>query len=408
MALQQDMQGRFGHDFSSVRVHTGADAEQSARDISANAYTVGHHIVFGAGRYAPTTHEGRRLIAHELTHVLQQSGGSPATQARSGNVVARAPTSKALTIGSKFVPPPGTTTALSSAHANFDGQDFTVSDGASVKLTHPAQSGKPVSVRASDATACGGSTTDSYINNPLYVGIQDFGAIPEGDFSLNLSDFAVFNAAEQIRMIGGGMFTDPFGAPLHGGDWGAGRAALRPKKLNAGPKAGCGNTSKRSGFYLHGGSLPGSSGCIDIDNSGVTAFLSLMGGYKAAIPVKVKYTHPAPTVGGPTRAVGRFTYPTKDGQPIKDPSLWDRFKAIGGEDDSPAPKAQEPTSKTPVKPNAKPKPKPKPKSRPKKADKGASLRPAVAHQLLAGQTANDDEPMDIPLEDEGEQSDARA
>ena len=63
---------RFGHDFSRVRVHTGAAADQSARDVNAYAYTTGHDIVFGAERFAPGTHEGRRLIAHELTHVVQQ------------------------------------------------------------------------------------------------------------------------------------------------------------------------------------------------------------------------------------------------------------------------------------------------------------------------------------------------
>jgi hypothetical protein len=73
-ALRQDMEQRFGYDFSQVRIHTGRAAEQSARDVNANAYTVGHKIVFGAGRFAPGTHEGRRLFAHELTHVVQQSG----------------------------------------------------------------------------------------------------------------------------------------------------------------------------------------------------------------------------------------------------------------------------------------------------------------------------------------------
>jgi uncharacterized protein DUF4157 len=68
------MEQRFRHDFSRVRVHTGEAAEQSARDVNANAYTVGHNIVFGGGRFAPETNEGRRLIAHELTHVVQQSG----------------------------------------------------------------------------------------------------------------------------------------------------------------------------------------------------------------------------------------------------------------------------------------------------------------------------------------------
>ena len=72
------MEQRFGYDFSRVRVHSGAAAEQSARDVNAHAYTVGHNIVFGAGGFAPGTHEGRRLMAHELTHMIQQ-GDSEAT-----------------------------------------------------------------------------------------------------------------------------------------------------------------------------------------------------------------------------------------------------------------------------------------------------------------------------------------
>jgi len=70
--LRQDMEQRFGCDFSSVRVHSGTAAEQSAQDVNASAYTVGKDVVFGAGRFAPELHEGRRLIAHELTHVVQQ------------------------------------------------------------------------------------------------------------------------------------------------------------------------------------------------------------------------------------------------------------------------------------------------------------------------------------------------
>ena len=72
--LQQDMGRRFAHDFSRVRVHTGGAAEQSARDVNAHAYTVGQNIVFGAGQFAPESTPGRRLMAHELTHVVQQSG----------------------------------------------------------------------------------------------------------------------------------------------------------------------------------------------------------------------------------------------------------------------------------------------------------------------------------------------
>jgi hypothetical protein len=71
--LQQDMGQRFGHDFSHVRVHTDAAAARSAEDVNAHAYTVGHNIVFGSGQFTPGTEEGRRLITHELAHVIQQT-----------------------------------------------------------------------------------------------------------------------------------------------------------------------------------------------------------------------------------------------------------------------------------------------------------------------------------------------
>lgn len=66
---------RFGRDLSQVRLHTGKGAAQAARGIGARAYTLRNHIAFGAGQYQPSTHEGRRLIAHELTHTLQQGHG---------------------------------------------------------------------------------------------------------------------------------------------------------------------------------------------------------------------------------------------------------------------------------------------------------------------------------------------
>ncbi len=74
-ALRQHMEQRFVRGFSRVRVHTGTAAEQSAADVNAYAYTVGHDIVFGVDRFAPGTPEGRRLFVHELTHVVQQTGG---------------------------------------------------------------------------------------------------------------------------------------------------------------------------------------------------------------------------------------------------------------------------------------------------------------------------------------------
>jgi hypothetical protein len=74
--VKDDMQRRFGQDFSKVRVHADSKASESAQKLSALAYTAGHHIVFAAGRYNPSYREGRRLLSHELVHVMQQQGGA--------------------------------------------------------------------------------------------------------------------------------------------------------------------------------------------------------------------------------------------------------------------------------------------------------------------------------------------
>jgi hypothetical protein len=72
MQTRTFMEPRFGHDFSQVRVHTDAKAAASARAVNALAFTVGRDIVFGSGNYHPATLDGRHLISHELTHVVQQ------------------------------------------------------------------------------------------------------------------------------------------------------------------------------------------------------------------------------------------------------------------------------------------------------------------------------------------------
>ena len=74
------MEQRLGHDFSQVRVHTDARAAASARAVGARAYTVGRDVVFGPGEYRPATAGGRRLLAHELVHVVQQRGGHGSLQ----------------------------------------------------------------------------------------------------------------------------------------------------------------------------------------------------------------------------------------------------------------------------------------------------------------------------------------
>lgn len=76
------MEARFGHDFSRVRVHTDGRAAESARNLNSLAYTLGQHVVFNTGQYSPTTNRGRVLLAHELTHVLQQQDSSGQPQPR--------------------------------------------------------------------------------------------------------------------------------------------------------------------------------------------------------------------------------------------------------------------------------------------------------------------------------------
>ncbi|MGW4213984.1 eCIS core domain-containing protein [Lentzea sp. NPDC004789] len=73
--VREDMEGRFGQDFSDVRVHTGSAAHDSAKSVNAQAYTVGSNIVFQRDKYDPSSDTGKHMLAHELTHVVQQRSG---------------------------------------------------------------------------------------------------------------------------------------------------------------------------------------------------------------------------------------------------------------------------------------------------------------------------------------------
>ena len=83
-AARGAMEQRFGHDFGRVRIHADGKADASARAVGASAYAVGPHIVFARGQYAPATKAGEMLLAHELTHVLQQPAGLGSGEIRLG------------------------------------------------------------------------------------------------------------------------------------------------------------------------------------------------------------------------------------------------------------------------------------------------------------------------------------
>lgn len=102
-STREFMEARFGHDFSRVRVHTGPTASAAARGVAAQAFTVGEHIAFGDGRYAPADTAGRHLLAHELTHVLQQRTGALALQRRAANCPASPPSPPTINTMDDFI-----------------------------------------------------------------------------------------------------------------------------------------------------------------------------------------------------------------------------------------------------------------------------------------------------------------
>lgn len=108
---------RFGRDFSEVRLHSDSQAYETARAFKARAFTVGNNIVFGAGQYQPETRQGKQLLAHELTHVVQQSRGdlrvSRSGYEGGGDSVSRAPWYDGVKATIDHVDPPVNTQGIS-------------------------------------------------------------------------------------------------------------------------------------------------------------------------------------------------------------------------------------------------------------------------------------------------------
>src|SRR5438876_626026 len=76
-SLSVSMGSALGSNLDAVRVHTGQQAASAAKELNANAFTRGQDIFFGTGRYQPDTTEGQKLLAHELTHTIQQGASGP-------------------------------------------------------------------------------------------------------------------------------------------------------------------------------------------------------------------------------------------------------------------------------------------------------------------------------------------
>jgi Domain of unknown function (DUF4157) len=290
------MEPRFGVDFGDVRLHTGHEADRAAASIHARAFTHGRDVYL---RGDESEHD-HRLMAHELTHIVQQRGGARA--------VRRAPAKKPK------AEPAGDgelkATRFGSVTIDFDGAEAVVRGDGREIFRFSAQSGRPVRLSKEDAEACGADPDiDTYMNDKRFVGIKDFGPIPEGSYTLSPPAIQRFDFGERLKLELGGIFgmdtVSVQGSQIHAGDWGDGRVVLIPRgRLRQGV---CGDVHKRSGFFLHGGLLAGSSGCIDIGGDFAT-LADFLGGYRKAVVVNVEYRVEPSTVGFFTGLSGALAY----------------------------------------------------------------------------------------------------
>jgi Domain of unknown function (DUF4157) len=113
---QRDLSAAMDHDFSDVNVHTDAEADRLNRAVSAEAFTTGKDVFFREGKYDPASNEGRKLIAHELTHVIQQRGAPP-TQDLTVSDPNDASEQQASAVASDVASPPAQAAASVSRHA---------------------------------------------------------------------------------------------------------------------------------------------------------------------------------------------------------------------------------------------------------------------------------------------------
>ena len=253
------MESRFGHDFSQVRIHTDTRAVETARALNARAYTVGRDIVFGAGQYAPETTVGKKLLVHELTHVVQQNRISPERIQKQPQSTVTPGTTEELKREleslqkeqgphrdnarieklKKRLAERGTpTTSDCPISLEFDGSHLTVKG--EQNHSFPAVSGRPVN--------------GTFDYSPERQRMETIGPIPEGIYWLNPS---------QLKNLW--YYFGKFAAA-----WGSHRITIHPFDTT--------HTFGRGGFFIHGGSEPGSAGCIDL-TSQMSAFAAIIKQY---------------------------------------------------------------------------------------------------------------------------------
>jgi hypothetical protein len=171
-ATREHFEGWFGRDFTDVRVHTGSDAAASADALAADAFTVGSDMAFAPGRYAPDTPQGQRLLAHELTHVVQQTDAASAGPAAEKQA---APPVGAITHGSadRVMRQTNFVSTMEICHRLLKSRTFHVSRGGIV-VTANARWEASDEWQGSEAPACG---------NPVYrMSLSDVGWLFDDEY----------------------------------------------------------------------------------------------------------------------------------------------------------------------------------------------------------------------------------
>jgi Domain of unknown function (DUF4157) len=149
--VRNEMQGRLGHDFGDVRVHNDSAAHESAQSVNAHAYTVGSNVVFQRDKYDPSSAEGKTMLAHELTHVVQQRNGPVDGSAAGGGIKVSDPSDRfereAAANADKAMSGPSPTTqfgASSAAVQRHEAEDETAQGSFVQRAEAPEEEEEPV------------------------------------------------------------------------------------------------------------------------------------------------------------------------------------------------------------------------------------------------------------------------
>jgi Domain of unknown function (DUF4157) len=318
------MEPRFGHDFSHVRLHTDSKAAESARAVNALAYTVGRDVVFGARQYAPYTDDGRRLVAHELTHVVQQQNGNRlGIQARAVVDEQHQTEQEAESVARSILSgsgQPQITQRIGSqmiqrhkddlvAYSGGQSGALRVVEAGKLIYTAPAVSGHPG--HGENEPSEGPIPTGTYtlhpgITRPTVAKLQG-GTCGAGGIG---SGYQEITSADPSPCSGAHYCNVPCSAPGNPSQtcftpmdcWGPKRIKIEGSQVVTTP---AGKKFKRDGFFIHGGNPMDavSSGCVkSLDNS-VFEHIRKLTGVKGAVPFCVGSSCPPSLDKAVTEAV---------------------------------------------------------------------------------------------------------